>query len=227
MTTAATPAGPEPAHGAADAPAGVVFDLDGTLVDSWALHLRCLRRSLHAAGLPEPSAARLAAAQRPTDAQTLAALVPPDLLDEAALGYDRELRRLLAEEPTDRLAMPGARRTVAALRAAGLTLGICTGRSRAHAQALLDAAGLAIGLTVAREDAAHPKPAADGLLLALRRLGLTPDRARYVGDSPADARQGAAAGVPTLLLRPGGGPPADGTLRSLHDLPAVLRKAGP
>ncbi|MCG6495358.1 HAD family hydrolase [Kitasatospora sp. A2-31] len=227
MTAAATPVGPDTVRGAADAPAGVVFDLDGTLVDSWALHLRCLRRSLHAVGLPEPSAARLAAAQRPTDAQTLAVLVPPDLLDEAARGYDRELRRLLAEEPAERLAMPGARETVAALRTAGLALGICTGRSRAHAQALLDASGLPIGLTVAREDAAHPKPAAEGLLLALRRLGLAPGRAHYVGDSPADARQGAAAGVPTLLLRPGDGPPADGTLRSLHDLPAVLRKARP
>ncbi|MFD9595329.1 HAD family hydrolase [Kitasatospora sp. NPDC059973] len=202
----------------------MVFDLDGTLVDSWALHLRCLRRSVVAVGLEQPSGARLAAAQRPTDLETLAVLVPAGLLGEAARAYDAAFREELAGGASPAPPMAGAREVVGLLRARGLVLGICTGRSRAHARLLLDACGLPLDLTVAREDAPRPKPAADGLLLALRRLALAPEEAVYVGDSAADARQGAAAGVAATLLL---GPPGPGRLASLNDLPAVLRKARP
>ena len=187
---------------------GVIFDLDGTLVDSWAVHSRCLRYAALAAGAGEPSAARIAAAQRPTDAETLRALAGEERLTDAQFAYRRELRRALRSEPVR--GMPGAAAVLRQLRERGLAAGVCTGRSRADAQALLDASGLAIGVTVAREDALRPKPAPDGLLRALRLLDLTADEARYVGDSAADVTQGRAAGVRTLT--------------QLLDLAATLRK---
>lgn len=94
-----------------------------------------------------------------------------------------------------------------------MALGVCTGRSRVDARALLTASGLDVDLTVAREDA-PPKPAPDGLLHALHLLGLTADEAVYVGDSSADLEQGAAAGVRTLFVGPGG--------IQISDLPAAL-----
>ncbi|MEE1822820.1 HAD family hydrolase [Streptomyces sp. BE20] len=224
MTGPTAPPAPPAPTGAAPARRvrGVVFDLDGTLADSWSLHLRCLRRSVAAVGSDRPSGARLAAAQRPTDLETLAALVPAELLAGAARAYDLALREELAGATSPVPPMPGARELVGLLRAEGLVLGICTGRSRAHARLLLDACGLPLDLTVAREDAARPKPAADGLLLALRRLGLAPEEAVYVGDSPADARQGAAAGVAATFVL---GPPGPGRITALNDLPAALREA--
>ena len=79
--------------------------------------------------------------------------------------------------------MPGIPALLDQLRERGLTVGVCTGRSRADAQALLDASGLAIDLTVAREDASLPKPAPEGLLRAMRLLRLVPGETVYVGDS--------------------------------------------
>lgn len=207
---------------------GVVFDLDGTLVDSWTLHRRCLRCAAVTTGAGEPSAARMAAAQRPTDAETLRTLVGEDRLAAAWRAYRRALHSALHTEPMP--PMPGTEAVLHHLRERGLAVGVCTGRSREDAQALLDASGLAIGVTVAREDAPLPKPAPDGLLRALRLLGLTAGEALYVGDSAADATQGRAAGIRTLLV----GPPAVGTparalggasrLAQLSDLVAVLRK---
>ena len=199
---------------------GVVFDLDGTLVDSWALHCHCLRRAARSVGLAAPSAARLALAQRPTDLGTLEAVVGPDLAGPALTAYRQALGESLSAGPegadAPRLPMPGAAGTVARLRSEGLAVGVCTGRSRIDAALLLDHSGIGIGLTVAREEAGRPKPAADGLLRALRLLGLTADEALYVGDSRADLVQGRAAGIRTLLVGP------VGRLASLRDLLPIV-----
>ncbi|WP_349879214.1 HAD family phosphatase [Micromonospora sp. HUAS YX12] len=199
---------------------GVIFDLDGTLVDSWALHRDCLRAvAVNVHGIPA-SAAEIAAAQRPTDRATLAALVGPDHLAEAELIYRRVLRERLTT--TAVAPMPYAAEAVRRLRRDGRPVGVCTGRSRSDAEALIRASGLTVDVTVAREDAARPKPAADGLTLAMARLGLTADRTVYVGDTAADASQGAGAGARTLVLSRL--PAAHGAewLRSLADLPAAL-----
>jgi HAD superfamily hydrolase (TIGR01509 family) len=207
---------------------GVIFDLDGTLVDSWTVHRRCLRYAAEATGAGILSAAKIATAQRATDVETLRSLVGPERLDSARHAYRRELQRSLRRDAA--LAMPGAEATLHFLRRGGFTVGVCTGRSRDDAQALLDASGLRIDLTVAREDARHPKPAPDGLLTALSLLGLSAGEALYVGDSEPDALQGEAAGVRTLLVQsPKSAPKAraadDGCrLTQLFDLAATLRE---
>jgi HAD superfamily hydrolase (TIGR01509 family) len=200
---------------------GVVFDLDGTLVDSWAVHLSCLRQAAQECGAGRPSAARTVAAQRATDVETLRGLVGDERLAAAREAYSRALRAMLPQQPA--LLMAGARAAVDGLRERGLTVGVCTGRSRADAQALLDASGLDLALTVANEDAARPKPAPDGLLTALRTLGLDPAEALYVGDTPADQDQGRSAGVRTVLVGPAAGDrPAD--LTGLVDLVVTGRR---
>jgi HAD superfamily hydrolase (TIGR01509 family) len=185
---------------------GVVFDLDGTLVDSWKLHLRCLRGAGAALGMGRISAAALAAAQRPTDVDTLRELVGEGRLGLAFEAYRALLHQELTVHPCPAPALPHVQEGLAGLRHAGVAVGICTGRSRRDAQALLDANGLDVAVTVAREDVAQPKPAPDGLLLTLRRLGLPSHAVVYVGDRPTDVEQGNAAGVRTLLCC---GPQAD------------------
>jgi pyrophosphatase PpaX len=177
---------------------GVVFDLDGTLVDSLKTHQHSLRAAAVAAGRPEPSAARIFMAQRATDLDTVRALVGDDGLDPAWGAYERAFRELVAAGAVRPVA--GAATILGRLRAASIAIGVCTGRSRELAAALLVATGLDISLTVAREDAVAPKPAPEGLLRTLTTLGLAADETLFVGDGPADAQQGGAAGVRTVLV---------------------------
>jgi HAD superfamily hydrolase (TIGR01509 family) len=202
---------------------GVVFDLDGTLVDSWRPHAAALRRAAAAAGRPPASAAVLLAAQRATDRATVRALTGPDAFEAGWRAY----RDGFAEEveAAGDPAADGLHEVVRRLRSTGLMLGICTGRSRREAARLLAAAGTDIPLTVAREDTREPKPHPAGLRLALRRLGLPVADAVYVGDTTADAAQGTAVGVRTVLVGSRGErAPGVTRLDRLLDLPAHLER---
>jgi len=116
--------------------------------------------------------------------------------------------------------------TVDRLRRAGMTVGVCTGRSRLAAQALLRSSGLGVTLLAAREDAMRPKPAPDGLRYALDVAGVPALAALYVGDTDADVEQGTAAGVPTVLV--GGRPAAPGArvIASLDGLLSMIEEVG-
>jgi len=179
-------------------PHGVVFDLDGTLVDSLGLHRQALAAALAAVGRAEPSAARVFMAQRGTDLGTVAALIGEADLDTAWLAYRSAFLDLLPGsgiEPTT-----GTPAVLRRLHDAGMVTGICTGRTRDLAEAMLRSCDLRIDLTVTREDATAPKPAPDGLRLATARLGLDRETTLFVGDSAADRAQGEACGIRTVLL---------------------------
>jgi phosphoglycolate phosphatase-like HAD superfamily hydrolase len=179
----------------------VLFDLDGTLVHSWPLHLDCLRRTAEAIGMRPPTLAALTAAQRPTDRGTLEALVGRGHAEAAADAYSGYLREALTRAPDRAVPVAGVAATLTGLRAAGIRVGVCTGRSRRDAGLLLLAAGLCLPVVVGYEDASAPKPAPDGLLLALARLKTARTSALFVGDSRADEDQGLAAGVAVASLR--------------------------
>ncbi|MGW4420941.1 HAD family hydrolase [Streptosporangium sp. NPDC004631] len=176
---------------------GVVFDLDGTLLNTWEIHASCLRRAVKALGAERVSAVRLFHAQRPTDLATLGELVGPHQANAALLAYRSALREVLRTVRPRPVAH--AVKVVDGLRHRGVAVGVCTGRSREDAQALLEAGGLDVPLTVARQDALA-KPAPDALVLALSRLGLRPHETLFVGDSEWDRGQGRAAGVRTLII---------------------------
>jgi phosphoglycolate phosphatase len=176
----------------------IVFDLDGTLLDTRAVHLACLRATAAAVGLPGLSPAQLMRAQRGTDTETIAALVGPSLAASAADFYQDMLRARLSADPVG--PMPGVIPTLRRLNDLGIRTGVCTGRSRDGAAAMLRQSGLDVQLLVAREDSARPKPAPDGLLGAIRLLTVAPDSALFVGDSSLDAAQGLACGIRTVLV---------------------------
>lgn len=200
----------------------IVFDLDGTLVDSWRAHATSLRHAVRAVGLPVPDSAGLADHQRPTDLETLSSLVGEERLASGFAAYRTAFGRLSGTVRP----MPGAHALVAGLRGAGVALGVCTGRSRIEAQMLLDSAGLPVPLLTAREDAEPPKPDPCGLLAALRTLDVTPERAVYVGDGQADSDQGARAGVRTYVVGAVTPAPRPGvtSIASLGELPILPRR---
>ncbi len=87
---------------------------------------------------------------------------------------------------------------------------------------------------VTRSDVSATKPSPQGILLALNRLGVPPERAAYVGNFPSDVVAGKNAGTHTIFIPgrlasyfelKGIHPPADFTLGSLRELSGLLTKS--
>jgi phosphoglycolate phosphatase-like HAD superfamily hydrolase len=174
---------------------GVLFDLDGTLIDTWDLYVEAYIRSL------EPHFGRRLSLEellrlRPTSEIRVfqRALAPP----EAAAAHREFLRHYRALHPTHFGGLyAGVPELLAALRGLGLPLGLVTGKSRPAWE--ITASLVALGpfqVVVTDEDVREAKPDPEGLFLALGRLGIAPAEALYVGDSVGDAQAAHAAGVP-------------------------------
>jgi phosphoglycolate phosphatase len=128
--------------------------------------------------------------------------------------------------------MPGAAEAVRALHGAGLRLAVCSNKPVAFTRELLDYFGLAgcFDVVLGPEDVPRPKPAPDMLRAALKRLGVSPGRALYVGDMSVDVQTARAAGVRVWAVPTGSEAPEavaragpDRLLHDLGELPALLR----
>lgn len=179
---------------------GVLFDLDGTLVDTerlqWKAYATVLAehgvtvdletyrvRFIAAAGGPEWACATFGL---PFDAPTLRA--------RKTVVY----RRLIeAGVPP----MPGARDALARLHGEH-RLAIATNTARAEVAVVLRGTGLAelLDAIVAREDYAAPKPAPDAYLTAAAAVGLAPADCVVVEDTPRGLQAGRAAGMRVVVV---------------------------
>jgi phosphoglycolate phosphatase len=209
----------------------VLFDFDGTLVDSYAAITASVNHVRAAHGLPpldEPEVRRHVGRG------------PAYLLEHTVPGADLDVDRprYRAHHPSvlesgTRL-LPGAAEAVAALKARGLTLGVCSNKPRAFTRRLLEYLGLAgqVPLVLGPEDVARPKPAPDMLLAALDRLSLRPEQVLYVGDMTVDIETARAAGVSVWVVPTGSDERArleaarpDRLLRDLNELAELARGA--
>jgi len=182
---------------------GVLFDLDGTLVDSIDLIVACFAHTYHThLGATLSREAIVATIGRP--------LI--EALEDTAPGRGSELFATYSaynEVHHDVLMRPypAAREGARALRARGLPLGIVTSKRRAgalRALRLYDVEPL-FPVVVALEDTERHKPAPDPLLAGARQLGLPPASVLYVGDSVYDVRAAQAAGMPVAAALWGAG----------------------
>lgn len=183
-------------------PRAILMDIDGTLLDSNDAQARAWLQVLRDFGYPveyHQVRARIGLGT----GRMLRDLCG---VSEASPRAQRLLpiRELLLREQylfTAR-SLPGARELLARLQAAGTKLAVVSGASRSEAFALLGAARLLteIDHVVCREDVARAKPAPDGILLALHRMGIEPENALFLANSSYDIEAADAAGVRHLLL---------------------------
>lgn len=95
---------------------------------------------------------------------------------------------------------PGIPEAIASLKNAGFTVGVVTSKRAVLATKSLKAHGLfdAFACVNGAEDSAAHKPDPDPLLTAAKKLGVSPDRCVYVGDSPYDLQAAHAANMPCV-----------------------------
>ena len=183
-------------------PEGVVFDLDGTLVDSrldLAAGVNATRKSLR---FP-PLAVETIAAMVGEGARTLLQRALPDSVAgeafEAALALflDLYFERCLDATP----AYPGIPELLAAL-SPRLPLAVLTNKPERHSRRILDGLGLAkhVGLLIGGDTFATRKPDPAGLVHIAARWNTTPERLLLVGDSDVDVATARAAGTPVALV---------------------------
>ncbi len=197
---------------------GLLFDLDGVLVDSTAAVIEVWTRYAERHGL-DPEVVLPQVHGRPA-VETIAALTPHvDFAEESRLLEDAEVA--LAEAA---VALPGAARVLAALPPGAWT--VATSGTRRLATTRLRAAGLPVpdGL-VAADDVARGKPDPEPYALAAERLGVAPGEAVVVEDTPAGITAGLAAGAAVLAVATTFPPEALTAARAVLDSLAGLEAA--
>jgi pyrophosphatase PpaX len=175
----------------------VLFDLDGTLIDSIRLILDSFHHTARAFGLPARSDADwLRGVGTPLATQLSAWAVDAASLEAMVAAY-----RAYNLEHHDGCvrAFPGVAEAVGALRAGGVRIGVVTSKGRSAALRGGRVAGIegAVEAWVCAEDVANPKPHREPVDRALALLGAAPEATLFVGDSVHDMRAGLAAAVPT------------------------------
>jgi HAD superfamily hydrolase (TIGR01509 family) len=163
---------------------GLVYDLDGTLVDS-GLDFPAIRREM---GLPEGVPILEALAEIPQG----------ERLDHCL----RVLARHEDEAAERATLMPGAAELVSHLAANGIPQAIFTRNSRRCSTRMLERVGLTFPWVLCREDG-PPKPHPAGLLKLCEIWQVAPADVLFVGDFLHDINAGRAAGVRTVLFAPG------------------------
>lgn len=215
-------------------PAAVVFDLDGTLVDSRgdiaaAANHALVRHGLRPLGVDEiarfvgDGARRLMSRASGLNHDTAELDPLVDVFVTYYTEHPAELTRLLPGVPE------------ALLQLEGLPLAVCTNKPRPAAEAVLEELGLAGFFTalVAGGDLPKLKPDPLPLLVIAERLGLAPRHLVMVGDGLQDILSGRHAGAFAVALD---GPmladvaldetPPDALIRSLFELPGLLSAWG-
>ena len=201
----------------------IIFDLDGTLVDSARLTGQILDTMLADRGISAAADRNLIRAMDAVGGEAMIAAVMGEHTSDPArdLAEFRE-RHKIAATPHD-LAFPEVSDGLATLASAGITMAICSNKPQHLCEKILTDLDLARHfVAIVGSSPERPrKPAADAALLALDHLGGTREHTLYCGDSLVDLETARAANLAMVLVAWGYG--TDHTLRVHPDLRVIER----
>jgi len=170
----------------------LLFDLDGTLLDSEGLATQANRHGFETVLRRQPT---------PEEEAGLTGVPVPKVLAE---WFPHEGTQIFKEilvyyEQHAELVLPylGVFEMIAELHRSGYVLGIVSSKKRRYVLLELEAAGLIrfFSVVVGQEDTSEHKPNPAPLFLAVEQLGVTPEYCVYVGDQPPDIQAAQAAGM--------------------------------
>jgi beta-phosphoglucomutase len=199
----------------------VLWDLDGTLVDSAEQHWQAWSETFTSHGLTVTREQFRETFGQRNDA-ILARWLGNGLSREQArtIGDVKEARYRELVAQAGLVPLPGAEPWVRRLTAGGWRQAVASSAPRLNVEVVVRALGLEshFGALVAAEDVVHGKPAPDVFLAAAQRLGVPPNRCIVVEDAAAGVDAARRAGMRSVGLGPAGFAPADVVVRSLEDL---------
>ena len=180
----------------------IVFDWDGTLMDSEAQIVSCLRASIADLSLDPLSDDTL---------RNVIGLGLREAIDMLVPGRDEDFRRTFVEAYREHWfahegssLFDGAREVLEIIRDNGLKLGIATGKARRGLLRVLDQTGLSGCFDATRcADEACSKPHPQMLLELMQELCVTPDQTLMVGDTEYDMEMATNAGAGKVAVRSG------------------------
>lgn len=185
-------------------PTLVVFDLDGTLIDSAPDMHSAVNLMLADLGCPPLSLADI----RTMVGDGASALIARALAARQCVSVDSgkalaDFLRHYETNPTEATRIfPAVPETLERLQASGLTLAVCTNKPGRLTTLILERLGLSRFFTrvVAGDSLPYKKPDPRALMEVLNGFGTAPEAALLVGDSEVDAATGQAAKVPFILM---------------------------
>lgn len=179
---------------------GVLFDLDGTLVNTTPLILESFRHTFKQFGMPIPSDSELVAGFGLPMRTAVTAYMPDEMADEFCDAY-RAYQRTRHDELIQ--GIDGVAETLSALKQSGIKMAVVTSKKRPAAIRDLGCYDLVkyFDTIIACDDCAENKPLPGPSLMALKRLGLNGADCLAVGDSPYDLQSAKGAGCLTAAVR--------------------------
>jgi HAD superfamily hydrolase (TIGR01509 family) len=214
-------------------PRAVLFDLDGTLVDTVALRIEAWERTLGAAGLPttREELAPLIGLDGKRLAREIAALAGTPIDEARSETIDRECGELYERLNRSPRPLPGIGRLIDVLERRSIVWAIATSSRKEQVATSVASLGLRHEPTIVdASHVKHAKPEPDLLLLAARELEVVPDACWYIGDSTWDMVSAVAAGMIAIGITAGSavdqatleGAGAAAVVRTLDELASAI-----
>jgi len=180
-------------------PKAVVFDHDGTLMDTLEVVVQASNAVLEAEGLPPQDRATIVAGMvlpTPERMGALAGATDPGAMRTLGRAYEAQALELAHRAKP----YPGVPELLARLQALDIPMAVVSNSAQAFLSRALAGANLrdAFRMVLGSDDVAQPKPHPDGMRRVLHRLDCLAKRAVYVGDSLTDLRTARNAGTAAI-----------------------------
>lgn len=183
----------------------IIFDVDGTLLDTERIYIKAWQESGIRHGFPIPMEALMKT--RAVNAQVATAVFQEYCGQDFPYETIRNTRveiaeALIEQESPEKICKPHATQVLDQLQKKGYTLAVASSTSHAKTVEHLEHAGLLhyFSVIVGGDMVQNGKPNPDIFLLAAEKAGAKPEECLVVGDSPADVQAAHAAGIPVIQI---------------------------
>lgn len=211
----------------------VIFDVDGTLLDTERIYMQAWKAAAAEQGYVMPD--RVLQMTRAVNTKDAARIFEEEIGNGFSYAKTRPIRVRIAEEIITRespILKPGVAELLAYLEEKGIRLAVASSTNTQTTREHLAASGIAdcFEVIVGGDQIVNGKPHPDIFLRAAELLGEAPENCMVVEDSPAGIRAGAAAGMKVILVPDQAAITqeilelSDTVLESLLEMPAYLEK---